>query len=652
MTAKKLSALAYAELGWSVLRIEPRGKIPNVGKAWRTKATTHTETIEEWWSGHHTDDEIGILTGADSGIWVLDVDVAGGKQGAETLRALQAEHGKLPVTPTAITGSGGLHFVFAWDPKRPVTNGMASRLGPGLDIRGEGGQIVASPSVHPNGNQYRWRQGRNPWTTEPAQAPDWLYGYLEAPERATAGSPGPSANGDSPADHVRARSWDELLSAEGWTFHHADGDDQHWTRPGKAKKDGSSAVTHGEDGPLVVFSTEATAGLWNIGVPTADGGAVSVTKFDFLAATRYSGDRSAAASAVRSEMPKIDLAPDARVVNEVPSVEAEMRWAESRVLSIDQVLAIEPPEPMVGDWLDVGMLATMPGKYGSLKSFLAMSMCFSVATGRPWLGQKIHHQGPVLYCSLEGAYTLPARYQGWLEDNRVMVPPGNFHTWASSLNLLDDDEMKRFIGWLGEVQPLLVVIDTYSRATPGADENAKPDVSKAIRAFEKMRAATGGTILTTHHTGHNASGRGRGFSGLEDDIDVVLPVLGQWKDGPVQLTSAKQKARENPEPIWVGLDKTSNGQPIVVPAVEPEPDEADLGPLILAKIRRYPGELRKSHLSDSRYRDHKGYIETKVARQRIRDKIDNMLAAGQLKRGSDGESLYAGDYNEGANDLL
>lgn len=299
-------ALDYAtELDWRVLRIG-LNKIPNVGKDWRSKATTDGHIISQWWDGHHSADGIGVLTGADSGFWVLDVDVANGKQGAETLRALQAEHGKLPVTPTAITGSGGLHFLFRWDPSRPVTNGMATRLGPGLDIRGEGGQIVVSPSTHPSGTQYRWKEGRSPWTTEMAEAPEWLYQLLESTAPPPISPSVHATNGSevTPADWVRTRyRWDELLGQDGWVFHHEDSDGVHWTRPGKDKRDGSSAVTHGEDGPLVVFSTEVSAELWRVGKPTFDGGAVSVTKFNYIVASRYDGDASTAAREIRAEMP-------------------------------------------------------------------------------------------------------------------------------------------------------------------------------------------------------------------------------------------------------------------------------------------------------------------------------------------------------------
>lgn len=90
---------------------------------------------------------IGIRTGAISGIWVLDID---GPEGESTLDALTAEHGtEWTETLQFRTGSGGRHLVFSWDPEFPVscsTGSIGDISTPKIDIRGDGGYIVAPPS--------------------------------------------------------------------------------------------------------------------------------------------------------------------------------------------------------------------------------------------------------------------------------------------------------------------------------------------------------------------------------------------------------------------------------------------------------------------------------------------------------------------------
>ena len=93
------TALAYArDLGWRVVPIMVGTKRPAIER-WPDLATTDPATVEEWWSNGHRGCGVGIATGEASGIFVLDVDDDGGraKCGSDTLDALTAEHGALPL---------------------------------------------------------------------------------------------------------------------------------------------------------------------------------------------------------------------------------------------------------------------------------------------------------------------------------------------------------------------------------------------------------------------------------------------------------------------------------------------------------------------------------------------------------------------------
>lgn len=126
---------------------------------------------------------VAIATGAISNIWVLDLD--SDKDGIDTIRELQRQHGRLPETWTAQTRDGGYHLYWRWDADRPV----ASRVGvlPGLDTRGDGGYVVAPPSYVPSDSggsgQYRWI--RPPWRVPLASAPQWLYSALQQSSQAS-----------------------------------------------------------------------------------------------------------------------------------------------------------------------------------------------------------------------------------------------------------------------------------------------------------------------------------------------------------------------------------------------------------------------------------------------------------------------------------
>jgi putative DNA primase/helicase len=158
-------AMIYREHNWSVIPLQARGKRPIIRwEPYQTRLAAPEQVMEWWtrWPGAN----IGIATGAISGIVVLDVD---GQEGIETL----AEHG-LPVTPMSHTGKGA-HFIFK-HPGGEIRN--FARRAPGLDLRGDGGYIVAPPSIHPSGSAYRWEV--RPGDVEPAEIPDWLMELIRA----------------------------------------------------------------------------------------------------------------------------------------------------------------------------------------------------------------------------------------------------------------------------------------------------------------------------------------------------------------------------------------------------------------------------------------------------------------------------------------
>ena len=164
------AALDYARLGWRVVPILAGSKRPALTR-WTEHASTDEATIKGWWDGHD-DYGVGIATGPSSGFWALDVD------DFDSLRDLEQRYEVLPDTRTSITGSGGYHFLFRWpDDGRDIRNDAGRRLGPGLDIRGDGGQIVAPPTIHPNDTAYQWDAGTG---DDVADAPAWLLDLVSA----------------------------------------------------------------------------------------------------------------------------------------------------------------------------------------------------------------------------------------------------------------------------------------------------------------------------------------------------------------------------------------------------------------------------------------------------------------------------------------
>ncbi len=162
MTDKLDLLIKYTRAGFKIFPVHnpvkngcscPQGRAcVSIGKHPRTKqgvldATSEQEAIYNWHS-RWPEANWGIATGEASGVIVLDVDIK--SNGPESLKKF-----RIPVTPTVITGSGGLHYYFRY-PGFEVKN-SSNKIGPGLDIRGLNGYVVLPPSLHESGGIYEWK---------------------------------------------------------------------------------------------------------------------------------------------------------------------------------------------------------------------------------------------------------------------------------------------------------------------------------------------------------------------------------------------------------------------------------------------------------------------------------------------------------------
>lgn len=157
------AALWYAtSLSWAVLPIHTvkdgacscgKATCSSKGKHPRTRhgahdATTDVSQIKDWWR-QWPDANVGIATGKASGIIVVDIDPRNG--GDRDYRTLTKEHGRSPSGIEATTGGGGQHLYYAYD-DAPIIYKSAR----GIEIKADGGFVVAAPSLHESGRRYKW----------------------------------------------------------------------------------------------------------------------------------------------------------------------------------------------------------------------------------------------------------------------------------------------------------------------------------------------------------------------------------------------------------------------------------------------------------------------------------------------------------------
>lgn len=206
------------------------------------------------------------------------------------------------------------------------------------------------------------------------------------------------------------------------------------------------------------------------------------------------------------------------------------------ILTYDMLDSIPPPRWLVRDVVHASTLAAVIGKPEAGKSFIALDIALSVATGQDWHGRAVA-QGPVLYCVGEGLSGMRQRVKAWAKYHHYDTLPDT--AWLPrAVNLLDPHWSAGLVDVVREYRPALIVIDTLARSMPGGAENSPEDMSRVIEACDAMRRASGATVALVHHV-DKAKGQPRGHSSLEGALDTAVKV--ESFGALVEVTCLKQK---------------------------------------------------------------------------------------------------------------
>lgn len=540
MTPVHEQALLYAALGWSVVPIRPGTKVPPM-KGWQNAATSDPAKIAKWWGGVYLNCGLGIGTGQTSGVWVLDIDADHG--GVEALQALVAQFGPLPKGPRVNTPSGGFHLYFL-NPQGTHVATTKNIGGQGIDVRGDGGQVLAPPTIHPNGLPYVWADSRSPWDVQLVAAPDWLLDIVVPKEPEPVVAPpaldltsGPlTANiGSAAAEITAAFHWHKLLADDGWSLASKQNNgDTQWTRPGKDPRLGVSAILHEPEGPLVNYSTEAVnlCQMWARN-DTSDCWSYSI--YGYLAATRYNGDRSLIAQewvANRTAFQVDEWSASSGGVQpgltqggstETPSLVDENDLSFAHLLEWPAFWAQDHTAqewvlwPFIPKGRSVALFAlAKQGKSTILLAAVAAAACGAKVFGR-WETEPVD----VLYLDYE---MTEADVWERLHDQGYGPEDDLSHLHYAllpSMFPLDTRQGADQIVRLAQsVNAQVVVIDTFSRAVQGDENDA--DTSRDFYRFTGMALkALGIACLRTDHAGKEIDKGQRGSSAKNDDVDVV-----------------------------------------------------------------------------------------------------------------------------------
>ena len=454
----------------------------NVGKHPRTPnglkdATTNEDQIIKWWN-RWPDANIGLPTGPVSGLLVVDADHDGAKGW------LTENQGLFPLSIQATSGRG-LHAYYFYPEKTHVPN-TAGKVAAGIDIRGNGGYVVAPPSLHRSGQRYKWLGAdiRDPNESPQELSEDAIERLRKKPVSETE---------DVPEEIFSGGRNDALIRFAGAA--------RRWGSNEKEIRQYLLAVNEQRcKPPLPRSEVEAIAR--------------GATRYDTVGLT----DLKAAATG------------------------PVMLWDRDR---LDQM---EPPQWLVKDHIPKNALSTLYGPPGVGKTFVALDMALSIATGVPFSDEFPVDEGHVVYIAAEGAWGLAPRVKAWEKSRGVRAD--KLYIVPDAVQLLDSDHVQRLLDELQRTFdiPKLIVFDTLARSMVGGDENAALDMGQAIQHIDAIRdrfadddTGDGPNIMLIHHSSKDGL-KERGSTALRGAMDTMLSVQNAEPGQPGKwLNCAKQK---------------------------------------------------------------------------------------------------------------
>lgn len=439
-------ALEYLARGWSVIPCTPKDKRPLVRwQEYQTRRPTEDE-VRAWWTAN-PNASIAIVTGKISGLAVVDVDPGRGGTCDD-----------LPPTVVVRTGGGGWHYYYRY----PATGSVPSGVGAdGIDVRGDGGYVIAPPSVHQSGDVYSWAKG----------------GELSpCPARFLAGS---KVKAETPTDDT-----------DRWLSRIISGGIVGGGRNDTATK--YAGYLAGKQVPLDVAKQLVTQ--WNRKLDNPlDSGELETTIESAYRTAKRNGGRA------REDEDKPFTA--------MSFGDFTLKYGGESV------------KWLVPGWMPEATIAFLVAPPGSYKSWLMWDLAVSVATGKPMMGVTPERTGPVLVMQQEDAHGINAQRSNLVlyakhgiippamtEDSLMYeMPSGNIPIYVREerdFRFSDPKSMAGLEEWIEKHRPVLVCLDPLYSAASNEEYMAK-DID-AMFKMKELRDKYGVTFCILHHTNKGA----------------------------------------------------------------------------------------------------------------------------------------------------
>lgn len=503
------AARRYAQRGWKIFPLSPGSKKPPAGSHGFQDASSDLEQIDKWWT-ETPDANIGFEPGS-AGLAVIDLDKSKPEFDEVDLMALN-----LPATFAVDTPSGGQHLYF-----KGSVPGTTSKLAPAVDTRGNNSYVLLPPS-QVEGKVYHYANHLHP-------AP--LPAAIEAKLAQRAERVGSAvAELDLPGNVRKAEVYlRDAVSGGRIAVSGRGGNNLTYSVAARVMRDLGLST----DRAFELINT-----IWNPHcIPPWEPDELRTIVENV---SNY-GQNEVGAYASRE--------PDV-VFKDYKAKPAPETPNKFQFRSGAEMHETKPPRWIVRDLIPEQSIVLVTASKGSFKTFLAMELAQSIATGISTFGITPELTGPTFYGAHEGRFLIEKTHrEAWCQDRGFdpetdlgfYVAPGprvglgDMPMFGDAIQTVLD---KRADG----IPPRLIVLDTYSQCMLGMDENSPMDVGRFLYETGELRDRFGCSILILAHLGKDASRGTRGSNSLEAGVDTVIDLT--RTDGTLRV-KAKVRHQRN-----------------------------------------------------------------------------------------------------------
>lgn len=542
----------YADLGFSIIPTAPGKKQPGlVWEPFQERRATKAE-LTTWLTGLYSSSGIGLVTGEISGnIFVVDADATEGKNGTENLDDLLMMHDDFPITWSARSGGGGLHYFFRAPPGVIIKNSK-SELAQFVDVRGHHGFLVLPPSPHPCGAIYKWIDGVDPATTQIADAPEWLL-RLCREDAHSLRFDGPQSAATTPARTEQQSRGSPAPSPQQGDFNafgrRIDGREEYmrdliWARLIEARREAPTTPQQAELETILqecweIFERKVKARSSSL---AKDGRGIE----EMRRKLRYSMKKWDTRIAEEARKPKLDFKDWGEFQREASPDPARFRFE-----TVADLRKLPPAKYLIDGWVPAGATGILYGKWGAGKSFIGFDQSLHLAYGmEDWHGATLPEGGcDVLVLAREGHSGFVGRVDAFKAKHGILDDTERMVFMRASVSFMRDEDFSGLCEAIRKQERKFkfVLIDTVARVLPGADMNEGKIVTLFMERCALISEISGAATVGVHH--QNKSGTMMGSIYFEANADFVFEVtrFGE-EDGPLregEIVCTKMKDGED-----------------------------------------------------------------------------------------------------------